>query len=81
MYQKALETIKDVLAEYNDNLEKEIEVLEDALYIVKKYKKKKTDLPVIIHANGCTYCPDCDEVLYDARNRYCPYCGQKLDWD
>lgn len=26
------------------------------------------------------FCPDCGFIVDSSRNRYCPSCGQKLDW-
>ena len=62
----------------NDDLE--IQIINTSLK--KEISKKVTD--IVAHGNS-SLCPECKKLLKDTRiktNRpkYCPHCGQKLDW-
>lgn len=62
----------------NDDLE--IQIINTSLK--KEISKKVTD--IVAHGNS-SLCPECKQLLKDTRvktNRpkYCPHCGQKLDW-
>ena len=71
-------TSKEVLEDIKDYLlDREIQVLE-------KLVERDTPMKVKHENNGIPYCAVCERsYLRDGRgnqNRFCGYCGQRLDW-
>lgn len=54
-----------------------------ALNILKELVDKATPKKFNHITEGSVYCPNCDKMLdkmYSRHYKYCPECGQKLDW-
>lgn len=53
------------------------------LYICKKEKKMK---PKDANQDGFYWCPNCERAIKERienskiKIKYCPFCGQELDW-
>ena len=65
---------------YLERIEKDFNLLKQAL---KRNEPLKVDLETkdALPNSGTYYdCPKCDKVIGKHYN-YCPYCGQRLDWE
>ena len=74
-YEEAIKGLKNII-EYWTYHEHEKEVAELAISALEKQIPKKPDL------DGGVYCPCCLHEFkshYD-ETRYCPNCGQAIDW-
>ncbi len=62
------------LQKENKQLKEENEILKD----------KATPKKVIVDSKFNTHCPNCNEIqvfgYYQINNKYCPHCGQAIDW-
>ena len=59
----------------------------EELFTIKELVKKETPIQVIVNWFGqddedyySYFCPMCNNDLYGEEEKYCPNCGQKLDW-
>lgn len=66
---------------YTDDTDDVIEALRIAAETMKKEIPK---VPIADHQYELYICPNCNSAFttFDLANEdYCPYCGQKIDWD
>lgn len=90
-YQEALDNFKDDLTDIRDcsdnyfsyTTDNDIKLLQE---LVDKEKPLK---PIVIKqefllygADSCYYCGKCEKLIWGTHweQNYCPYCGQKIDW-
>ena len=58
------------------------EEVSEALDNVKKaLERNEAKEPDQMHPRGKWYCQNCYEQHVDNNQNYCPYCGQRLDWE
>ena len=63
--------------------QKRAEALDVAIKALEKQIPKKPTMRHLKHYDSYTdgWCPNCEAyVNEDSGNKYCPNCGQKLDW-
>lgn len=83
----------ELICEMNTQLVKQNnELLSENLKLRKKIKEKEQPMKVELEGNGyadgelvydTALCPRCGrnfEIEYEENYRYCPDCGQRLDW-
>ena len=90
-YQKALNNLLGQDSDYYAN-DENVGLLHEAISKANKYDEKETANKVVLEADGyadgelvydVAICPNCNkhfEIDYDEHSKYCPECGQKLDW-
>lgn len=78
--EKAWELVNSKHIETND----EIQLVRYAVRIARDLSDRDTPKKVCYDNVGRSECPSCDRnYLYNGRmnrNKYCGYCGQRLDW-
>ena len=95
-YQKALNRAYEIISDldFKSQLEcaEQFKTLQEAVDKANKYNEKETPLTVNYIADGyadgypvydTATCPNCDRIfeVYDEEHyKYCPNCGQKLNW-
>lgn len=83
---EALETVKDYLLQKlkEDNSELGSIIIVESVNVLEKLVERDTPKKVCYDKVGRSECPSCDRnYLYNGRmniNKYCGYCGQRLDW-
>ena len=79
--EKAWELVNSKHIETND----EIQLIRYAVRMARELIERDTPMKVKHENNGIPYCAVCERsYLRDARgnqNRFCGYCGQRLDWE
>ena len=60
----------------SDRAEKEYRALTEGIEILERH------IPAVIETNklDSPLCPYCRRMFYSKYNKYCPNCGQLLDW-
>lgn len=78
--EKAWELVNSKHIETND----EIQLVRYAVRTARELVERDTPKKVCYDNVGRSECPSCDmSYLYNGRmnrNKYCGYCGQRLDW-
>ncbi len=78
--EKAWELVNDKHVETND----EIQLIRYVVRIARELEERNTPKKIEYENNGIPYCAVCERsYLRDVRgnqNRFCGYCGQRLDW-
>lgn len=83
---EALETVKDYLLPKlkEDNSELGSIIIVESVNVLEQLVERDTPMKVKHENNGIPYCAVCKRsYLRDGRgnqNRFCGYCGQRLDW-
>lgn len=81
-YQEALEIIKDNISSESEIIKQAIILVEFAVH--KQISKKPIEKEVIgVSMNGYKskgQCPKCSSTVSQYKDKYCPNCGQALDW-
>ena len=78
--EKAWELVNDKHVETNE----EIQLIRYAVRMARALAERDTPMKIKCENNGIPYCAVCERsYLRDVRgnqNRFCGYCGQRLDW-
>lgn len=82
---EAVDHLKMTLASYKERCNSEwCNKDREALDVLDEAAEKQMGKNVVVDEMDVTYCPDCNNVAEDAYGeyyKYCPNCGQHINWN